>query len=507
MKEYRAAIYLRLSKEDREINNSIDMQREITTQYAKEHKYKIIDEYIDNGYSGILSSRPGLNKMMIDIIRNKINMVIVKDMSRLTRDKNMTSYYTDIFFPDNDVRLISVTEYIDTGERYEIDDVVALRGIVNQSYLEDISKKIKAVKRNFKEQGKFIEGSVPYGYKKDLEDKNKLVIDENVSPIIKEIYSSFLNGKKPLEIAKDLNKKKIKTASQYLNLKNKGKYWTKSMVNRILTSPIYAGNLVLNKYVNDLKLKKTIATPKHQYEIKRNTHPAIITQEEYDMVQQIKGNKTKKDFKSYLYLLKDLTYCKHCGRKMSYKNANPVRIDINGKITGKNTGKGYFICVEHYRHKEVCNVFNKIMEKDLNEIVLKKVSDRLKELQINKYSKDVQFYREKQNSKLNDYKKIKNEIAKQESNFKMLYSKKVEEIITEEEFLEEYNNYKNTISDLNERLRGFESSEKTFESRSDVEKLIIEFENCKKFDNAILKKLIEKINIGKNQEVEIILKV
>ena len=163
------------------------------------------------------------------------------------------------------------------------------------------------------------------------------------------------------------------------------------------------------------------------------------------MVQQIKGNKTKKDFKSYLYLLKDLTYCKHCGRKMSYKNANPVRIDINGKITGKNTGKGYFICVEHYRHKEVCNVFNKIMEKDLNEIVLKKVSDRLKELQINKYSKDVQFYREKQNSKLNDYKKIKNEIAKQESNFKMLYSKKVEEIITEEEFLEEYNNYKNTI--------------------------------------------------------------
>ena len=507
MKEYRAAIYLRLSKEDREINNSIDMQREITTQYAKEHKYKIIDEYIDNGYSGILSSRPGLNKMMIDIIRNKINMVIVKDMSRLTRDKNMTSYYTDIFFPDNDVRLISVTEYIDTGERYEIDDVVALRGIVNQSYLEDISKKIKAVKRNLKEQGKFIEGSVPYGYKKDLEDKNKLVIDENVSPIIKEIYSSFLNGKKPLEIAKDLNKKKIKTASQYLNLKNKGKYWTKSMVNRILTSPIYAGNLVLNKYVNDLKLKKTIATPKHQYEIKRNTHPAIITQEEYDMVQQIKGNKTKKDFKSYLYLLKDLTYCKHCGRKMSYKNANPVRIDINGKITGKNTGKGYFICVEHYRHKEVCNVFNKIMEKDLNEIVLKKVSDRLKELQINKYSKDVQFYREKQNSKLNDYKKIKNEIAKQESNFKMLYSKKVEEIITEEEFLEEYNNYKNTISDLNERLRGFESSEKTFESRSDVEKLIIEFENCKKFDNAILKKLIEKINIGKNQEVEIILKV
>ena len=163
MREYNAAIYLRLSKEDKEINNSIDIQREITTKYATEHKYNIAQEYVDNGYSGILSSRPALNKLMIDIIRNKINMVIVKDMSRLTRDKNLTSYYTDIFFPENDVRLISVTEYIDTGERYETPDVVALRGIVNQSYLEDISRKIKLVKRNFKEQGKFIEASVSKG--------------------------------------------------------------------------------------------------------------------------------------------------------------------------------------------------------------------------------------------------------------------------------------------------------------------------------------------------------
>lgn len=120
MKEYKAAIYIRLSKEDREINNSIDIQREITTKYANKHNYNIIDEYIDNGYSGIISSRPESNRLMRDIIRNKLNMVIVKDISRLTRNKNLTSYYTDIFFPDNDVRLISVTEYIDTGERYEI---------------------------------------------------------------------------------------------------------------------------------------------------------------------------------------------------------------------------------------------------------------------------------------------------------------------------------------------------------------------------------------------------
>lgn len=507
MKQYNAAIYLRLSKEDKETNNSIDIQREITTNYAKEHNYNIAQEYVDNGYSGILSSRPALNKLMIDIIRNNVDMVIVKDMSRLTRDKNLTSYYTDIFFPDNDVRLISVTEYIDTGERYEIDDVVALRGIVNQSYLEDISRKIKAVKRNFKEQGKFIETSVAYGYKKDKIDKHKLVIDECVAPIIREIYKSFLEGKKPTEIANNLNQKNVKTASQYLELKNVGEYWTKSMVNRILTNPIYAGNLVLNKYETSFKLKKKKISSKQQYEILENTHPAIISQEDYNSVQQMKGNKIKKDFKTYLYLLKGLTYCKHCGRRMTYKNTHPMRIDKNGKITGKQNDIGYFICTEHYRHKEVCSEFNKIMERELNEIILKAVSDRLKQLQLSKYAKEVQELRERQNTELNNYKKIKNEMSKQESNFKVLYSKKVEGIISKEEFLEQYNNYKNVTTELKERLDRLEKSEKTFETRSDAQKLIIEFESCKKFDNAILKKLIEKIEIGKDQNVEIILKV
>ena len=154
MKEYKAGIYLRLSKEDTNTNNSIEAQRDITLKYAKEHNINVINEYVDNGYSGIIDSRPALNKMIIDILRKKIDMVIVKDLSRLTRDKNKTGYYTEIFFPDNDVRLVSVTEFIDSGERYEIDDTIMLRGIMNQSYIEDTSKKIKAVKKNMKKKGK-----------------------------------------------------------------------------------------------------------------------------------------------------------------------------------------------------------------------------------------------------------------------------------------------------------------------------------------------------------------
>lgn len=149
-KEYKAGVYLRISKEDKEEKNSISSQKAIVEKYAKDHNYEIVEEYIDNGYSGILSSRPALDKMMLDIVRKQINMVIVKDTSRLTRDKNLTSYFTDIFFPDNDIRFISVTEYVDTGERYDIDDMVALRGIINQSYLDDISKKLRQLKLNLK---------------------------------------------------------------------------------------------------------------------------------------------------------------------------------------------------------------------------------------------------------------------------------------------------------------------------------------------------------------------
>ena len=507
MKDYKAAIYLRLSKEDIEANNSIDTQREITTNYAKQHNYNIIKEYVDNGYSGILDSRPALDKLITDITRNKINMLIIKDMSRLTRDKNLTSYYTDIFFPDNDVRLISVTEYIDTGERYEIDDVVAIRGIVNQSYLEDISKKIKAVKTNLKEQGKFIESSVAYGYKKDESDKTKIVIDENVAYVVKEIFELYIDNVGPLEIANRLNARHIQTPSQYLNLKKQGKYWTKSIVNRILNNPIYCGRLVLNKYENNLKLKKRIVTRKSEYKYLENTHEAIIHPTIFDKVQEKKGNVRKEKLKEYVCLLKGLVFCKNCGRRMSYKNSRPIRIDKNGKVTGKKNNLGYFICAEHYRHKDVCNEWVKIMETDLNKMVLNKVSKRLKKLQLGKYADDVMAYKESLNPNLNETKKIKNEISKRESNFKILYSKKVEKIISEEEFIAEYNKYQEEITELKKKLDRLETSKISYSSKSEIDKLIIEFSETKKFDNAILKKLVEKIEIGKDNEVKITLKV
>lgn len=246
MKEYRAGIYLRLSKEHEEKNNSIEAQREITTKYAIGKGYKIVKEYVDNGYSGILDKRPALNEMMLDITRGIIDMVIVKDISRLTRNKNKTGWYTEIFFPDNNIRFISVTEFIDSGDRYEIDDSIMLRGMANQYYITDISKKIRANKNAMKQTGQFVEHYAPYGYKKQENDKHKIIIDEDVADNIRKIYDMYIEGKKSNQIAEYLNSNKIKNPSRYMKLKNATKRWNTEQINDILRNPFYC-----RKYYNE----------------------------------------------------------------------------------------------------------------------------------------------------------------------------------------------------------------------------------------------------------------
>ncbi|MFR6659518.1 MAG: recombinase family protein [Clostridia bacterium] len=360
MKEYKAGIYLRLSKEDTNTNNSIEAQRDITINYAKAHDFTVVKEYVDNGWSGVLDSRPALNRMIIDIIKKQINMVIVKDLSRLTRDKNKTGYYTEIFFPDNDVRLISVTEFIDSGERYEIDDTIMLRGIMNQSYVADISKKIKSVKTDMKKQGKYVEKNVPYGYKKDDEDKYKVVIDETVSDNVKLIYEMYLQGCSQGEIAKHLTKLKIDTPKKYKGQNVTINEWRNDSISRILKDPFYTGKMIINKMYTDYRTKKKYKTPKKEWIFKENTHEALISQEKFDNVQQMLEEKFNKPQNEYEYLLKGLVYCGHCKSRMQYKYR--TRSKIRNKILEEPQKCWYYKCRMIYKFPDICNKGHTIME-------------------------------------------------------------------------------------------------------------------------------------------------
>ena len=502
MKTYKAGIYLRLSKEDDNPNNSIVAQRDITLGYARKNGFDVIKEYIDNGWSGILDSRPAFNEMIVDILSKNINMVIVKDLSRLTRDKNKTGYYTEIFFPDNDVRFISVNDYIDSGERYEIDDTIMLRGIVNQSYLQDVSKKIKSVIKDLKQQGKYVQNYTPYGYKKSEDDKYKIVVDEKVASNIKMIFNMYLKGYSQGQIAKELTKRKIDTPKKYKGQKVAINEWRNDSISRILKDPTYTGALILNKYESDYLTKKVKKTPREEWILKENTHDAIVDKETFEEVQKMLEKKFYKPKRKYEYLLKDLVYCGHCSARMQYKNRK--RTEVHNKKIENTEECWYYKCRMIYKFPTICDKGHTISEKDLNEIVIKSIREKIKNIKIdNEKNKIVDEYR-KSDEKYKELIKNQNLKLKIENDIKNLYNKKLEKNIDINEFKEKYQILKQREKEILAELEILEEINKNRLSDENLVKILKDFKSAKDFDNEIMKKLIKRIEVYEEKTVKII---
>ena len=499
MKDYRAGIYLRLSREHPEENNSIEAQREITTNYAMKNGYKIVEEYEDNGYSGILDSRPALNRMMLDISRGLINMVIVKDISRLTRNKNKTGWYTEIFFPDNDVRFISVTEFIDSGDRYEIDDTIMLRGIANQYYISDISKKIRANKQAMKNAGQYVEHYTPYGYKKRENDKHQIEIDEEVADNIRLIFDMYEKGNTGTQIARYLNDNKIKNPSRYMKMKNATRKWNADTIITILSNPFYCGNTVTNKYTTNY-MNKTYRKNKNKesWIIKENTHDAIISKEQYDKVQEIKKGKYKKTDIKYNYLLRELVYCGHCKLRYQYKiykSADKKRYlyDSAG-----------FKCGTIYRRPDKCKNSAFINEKHLNDIVIKEVKHRLSYIKIDETTNKITDYYKQNSEEYKNLQKYKNEVEKLERRKSIIYSKKCDRTITIEEFKEQYEIIKTDINKFKIKIEEIENNNKSDLDEKRIREIITDYKNGNEITNEFLKSIIKRIEVYSNLKVEII---
>lgn len=505
MREYRAGIYLRLSKEDIQEKNSIDTQRTITTDYAIKHGYNVITVYEDNGYSGMLDSRPALNRMIVDIIRNKINMVIVKDISRLTRDKNKTGYYTEIFFPDNDVRFISVTELIDSGKRYEIDDSIMLRGIVNQYYVADISKKIKSVKTNMKMNGNFVEHKVPYGYKKDYEDKYKLLIDENVSDNVKLIFSMYLDGYTQGQIARRLTSLEIDTPQKYKSEKCKINEWRNDTIGRMLEDPTYTGKIITNKYNSDYRTKKNKKTPKENWILVYGRFEPIISEEDFEKVQQKRKNINKGSKEKYDYLLRGLVHCGHCKSRLQYKYR--IRTKIKDKYLENPQKRWYYKCRMLYRFPSICDKGHTIMEYKLNEIVLSSLIKRLSLFKIDECTGKVidEYKNNNSNFKLlEQYKKKKNKL---EVNITTLYNRKLEGLISVEEFKKQYPNLKLELKDTEKQIDELESICNVNKINGRLKDIIQDFKNGKEFDNETIRCLIDRVEVYEDMRIDITYKI
>ena len=331
--DYHAALYIRLSKEDESEgpSQSVQNQESLLREFVQQHRLIVYDTYIDDGWSGTSFDRPAFQRMIADIEAKKVNMVITKDLSRLGRDYILTGHYMERYFPEHRVRYISLLDGIDTGVDSTANDITPFRAIMNDMYAKDISKKIKSVKRDKQRKGQFIGGKPVYGYKMHPTEKNKIVIDEAVAPIVRRIFAMALSGMSCRNIATLLNQEGVPTPATYANLPvvRPGPYtglWSSERISDMLQNETYIGNMVQGRSVKiSYKSKKCLKQNPANWVVVEGTHEPLVDRETFQKVRMLVNSRRYTRSRTYDFLLKGLIFCHECGYPLAVLNRKNAR--------------------------------------------------------------------------------------------------------------------------------------------------------------------------------------
>ena len=320
-----AFTYLRLSREEAQggESGSITNQRSIISDYCKRNSINIVREFIDDGWSGGNFERPGFQEMMRQLDADGANTVITKDLSRLGRDMRESSYYAEQFFPEHGIRYIAIADNFDT----EQDNIMApFQFAMNEVYLRDGSRKVRDVLKNKRENGLYC-ACPPFGYRKDMRNKNQLVPDEMTAPIVRRIFERAADGESSRKIAMGLNEDGIIPPLKYRvlyrdNFSDEGAarvsdIWNYTTIKRILKNPVYLGHTLLGRSRKvSVKSKKKVELPKEDWAITQNTHEPLISERLFDLANRNLGRGSN-DFRSYEQIRKSIfsgiAVCAKCG--------------------------------------------------------------------------------------------------------------------------------------------------------------------------------------------------
>lgn len=353
-KHFLAAMYLRLSKEDKGAgdgkleSNSIRNQRELIRAFIQEQRdIDLFDIYIDDGFSGSNFDRPEFKRMMGDIAEGRVNCIIVKDLSRFGRDYIESGRYIQKVFPSLGVRFIALTDHYDSFSAGNSDRTIVLpvKNFINDSYCRDISTKVKsqlAVKRR---AGECLAPFAAYGYSKAPEDKNRLVVDDYAAEIVRRIFLWKIEGWSASAIAKKLNALHVLSPAEYkksIGLNYKGGYqgsrqalWGSNAIKRILTNEVYLGHMVQGKTEKvNYKIKKRVGKPQTEWTKVENTHEPIISSEDFQIVQELLKTDGRISMENgNVSLFTGLLFCADCGEQM-----------VRRLVRYKDTASVYYIC-------------------------------------------------------------------------------------------------------------------------------------------------------------------
>ncbi|MCR5023885.1 MAG: recombinase family protein [Lachnospiraceae bacterium] len=519
-KIFQAAVYLRLSREDgdvtdggKTVSNSIANQNELVMDYLKSHhEIKVIDTYVDDGFSGVNFERPEFQRMLSDIREGKIDCVIVKDLSRFGRNYIESGRYIEKIFPMLGIRFIAITDGYDSlNEDMGSEMIIPFKNLINDAYCRDISIKIRSHMDIKRRNGEYIGAFAAYGYLKDEENRNHLVIDDYAADVVRDIFSMKLCGMSQQAIADKLNADGILAPLQYkksigvgLNssfAKNVKPKWSYNAVLRILKNEVYTGTVVQGKCTTpNYKIKKRIHKDEADWIRVENMHDAIIPKSEFDLVQEILLKDTRvAPEKKEVFPLAGLVFCADCGEPMVRKT-----------VPAGDKKYVYYVCSGNKRDKHSCSSHS-IPEKVLTESVAGLVRGYIGRAVAASFALDM--INEAPNMKPGVLKydgrisKLKEELDTCHSRKKNLYEDYKDGILSQEEYSMLRDQYQAQIDDIAKSIASIEAERDVVLANGSGKQAWIEkiqkYEGIRTLDRELVTFLIEKVEIVDSKTINV----
>ena len=505
------ALYCRLSRDD-ELSgdsNSIVHQKEILSAYAEKRGFENTRFYVDDGYSGTNFNRPDFLRMMDDVNNGLVGTIIVKDMSRFGRDYIMVGYYTEIMLPQMDIRFIAVNDNVDSENQAD-NDFTPFRNIINEWYAKDTSKKIRSVLKAKGNSGKHLSVIPPFGYKKDPNDKEKWIIDEDAAQIVRKIYRLYLDGDTMGGIARKLTEEGIETPKLYAENRGINHYkaatypeiWSRISVEYILSNYEYTGCTVNFKTRRrSFKNKKQVIQGKEDWAVFEGTQEAIIDKETFETVQKMRGTKRAYTKFNEVNIFSGLLFCADCGGKMTIRRRKEDR------------RKDAFICSTYRKKKKNLCTEHAVKVNALEQIVLadiRKVCAYVKEYE-QAFVEDFRQCSRKESARQqaaarNELTKAESRLSEIEKIIVKLYEEKVCGRMSEDRFELLAKNYETEQSTLKQKIgllkAGLAAAEECDDSISKFISLVRSYTEVNELTPEILNSFIDKIYIGKPERID-----
>ncbi len=508
------ALYCRLSRDDelQGDSNSIIHQKDILRKYAEDNGFSNLRFFVDDGYSGTNFNRPDWIRLMALVDDGQVGTIIVKDMSRLGRDYLQVGMYTEVKFPNADIRFIAVNNGVDS-ENGQDSDFTPFLNIINEWYAKDTSKKIRAVFKAKAASGKPLTTNPPYGYLKDPEDKNHWVVDEDAADIIKEAFRLCVQGYGPTQIARKFMEQGYRNPTAHMksigvstpdNRIHADDYqWDTSTVVHILERLEYLGHTVNGRtYRKSYKNKKMLKRDRSEWQIFENTHEPIIDKETFDIVQRIRDGRRRNTPQGEMPLLSGMVYCADCGAKMYQVRCKRFTHEQEYMVCATYRKQGKANCPSH----QIRNVV-------IEELLLKSIQDILAFARKDE-DKFVTMVTQKSQAALNrsqrdgkrELEQAHQRIAKLDTIIQRLYEDNIEGKISDERFVKMSENYeaeqaqlKSRVSELEVQLR---SEKDDAMNMNQFLGLVKKYTEVQELTAEIIREFVERIYVYKAEKVD-----